>query len=519
MTGPAEPIAPADRLPARIAALVGVLGVFAAVAAGHLVGGLVGGDASPFRAVANQVRDRSPDAVVEWAKQTLGTSDKFVAQLGVAVVLVLLGVLAGLLSRKVAWPGLTLAVVLGITGIVAVLQQRDVGQLGVLAPVAGLVAGASVFGWLHRLALARVENDTPAAGVSRRTFLKASGGTAAGAGIAVAAGQWLADSVDVEGSRASVGKLVAQVKAPPLPAGADFAADGTPTFLTANADFYRIDTAFVLPRITAQDWKLRIHGMVDKELTLSYADLRRFRLVERDVTLTCVSNEVGGDLISTARFVGVPIHEVLDLVGVRQGAQQLLSTSKDGWTCSTPVDVLQDPERMALLAIGMNGEPLPLEHGFPVRQVVPGLYGYVSATKWVVDWEFTTFSGHSAYWTDRGWSEQGPIKTESRIDTPKDGASVGAGKVTVAGIAWAQNTGIDKVEVRVDKGPWQQAELSTEVTDQAWRMWRVKFDVPPGTHTAAVRATDRDGYTQTEHHADPVPDGATGWHSVEFDAK
>jgi molybdopterin-dependent oxidoreductase-like protein protein/Big-like domain-containing protein len=258
--------------------------------------------------------------------------------------------------------------------------------------------------------------------------------------------------------------------------------------------------------------------MVDKELTLSYADLRSFPLVERDVTLTCVSNEVGGDLISTARFVGVPMHLVLDKVGIRPGAQQVLSTSKDGWTASTPVDVVQDPERMALLAIGMNGEPLPLEHGFPVRMVVPGLYGYVSATKWVVDWELTTFSGHAAYWTDRGWSEQGPIKTESRIDAPKDGASVRAGKVTIAGIAWAQNTGIDKVEVRVDTGAWRSAELATEVTNQAWRMWRAVLDVPAGSHTAEVRATDREGYTQTDHSAPPVPDGATGWHLVGFTA-
>ncbi len=232
--------------------------------------------------------------------------------------------------------------------------------------------------------------------------------------------------------------------------------------------------------------------------------------------MTCVSNEVGGNLISTARFVGVPMRELLDRGGVQPGAQQVFSTSEDGWTCSTPVDVLQDPDRRRLLAIGMNGEPLPLEHGFPVRMVVPGLYGYVSATKWVVDMELTTFNA-PARTGPTAAGRAGPDQDRVADRRAAQPSTVKAGKVTLAGLAWAQNTGIDEVEVRLNGGAWQRAELSAEVANQAWRMWRKIVELGPGSYTAEVRATDRSGYTQTDHRADPVPDGATGWHSVGFE--
>jgi Oxidoreductase molybdopterin binding domain len=268
--------------------------------------------------------------------------------------------------------------------------------------------------------------------------------------------------------------------------------------------------------LSAEDWSMRIHGMVGRELTLTFDDLLARPLVERLVTLACVSNPVGGDLISTAMFTGVDLRELLLEAGVQPGADQAFSTSVDGWYTGTPVDVLLESGRGAMLAIGMNGEALPPEHGFPVRMVVPGLYGFVSATKWITDLELTTFDAKAGYWLERGWAERAPIKTQSRIDSPSGFAPVPAGRVTVAGIAWSQPTGIGRVEVRMDGGPWQEAELATEVSGDTWRMWRVGFDVAPGRHTVQSRATDAAGVVQTEALADVVPDGASGWPEVSF---
>jgi DMSO/TMAO reductase YedYZ molybdopterin-dependent catalytic subunit len=291
---------------------------------------------------------------------------------------------------------------------------------------------------------------------------------------------------------------------------------GTARFITSNRDFYRIDTALTLPRVLAEDWRLRIHGLVDREVELTYDDVRERGLIERPVTLACVSNEVGGGLISNANWIGVPLRELLMEAGVRPGADQLFSTSVDGFTVGTPTSVVMEQGRGAMLAIGMNGEALPPEHGFPVRMVVPGLYGYVSATKWISDMEVTTFGADQSYWVDRGWAVQGPIKTEARIDVPNGYATVSAGRVTVAGIAWSQPTGIGKVEVRMDGGAWQQAELATDVSGDTWRMWRTDFQLAPGSHTVQARATDAAGRTQTEASADVVPDGATGWPATIF---
>ncbi|NUT49706.1 MAG: molybdopterin-dependent oxidoreductase, partial [Saccharothrix sp.] len=313
----------------------------------------------------------------------------------------------------------------------------------------------------------------------------------------------------------AVGELRPADPAPAIPAGADFAAEGTPPFLTPNADFYRIDTALSVPRVRAEDWALRVHGMVDRELTLRYDDLRRRDLVERTVTMVCVSNEVGGPYVSTANFVGVPLRDVLLEAGVRPGADQLFSTSADGWTAGSPVDVVLEEDRGALIALGMNGEPLPLEHGFPARLVVPGLYGYVSATKWVVDLELTTFEARRGYWIDRAWARRAPVKVMSRIDRPARRSTV-PGRVVATGVAWAQPIGVGKVEVRVDNGPWRTATLADDVHDSAWRMWRVDLDLPPGGHTIEARATDKAGFTQPQARLAPIPDGATGWHSVFF---
>jgi len=553
------------------AALVGVLAGLVALAAGHLVAGLIEPGASPYLAVGNAAIDLTPHPVKDFAVRTFGSYDKLVLLGGMAAVIALFAVVAGLVSRRRSRPGAVLIGGLGVLGVLAVLQRPDVGQLAPVAPAASLVAGVLAFNWLHRRATlaagattaatpasataatatpasataatasaaaqaatdrtdrptrvpepantpARTDEHAGSGGTGRRGFLVVAGATAAAAGVAGLSGQLLGKRVDVQASRRAVGTIIPATKAPAVPAGADFATDGTPPFITANAEFYRVDTALVVPRLRAEDWSLRVHGMVDRELMLRYDDLRNRQLVEQTVTLTCVSNEVGGPYISTATFIGVPLRDVLIEAGVRSGADQLASRSVDGWTSGTPTEVVLEPDRGALLALAMNGEPLPAEHGFPVRMVVPGLYGYVSATKWLADLELTTFDAFDPYWARRGWAKKAPIKTMSRIDRPTGFQRVPAGKVVVAGVAWAQHRGVEGVEVRVDRGPWTEATLATVVNLDTWRMWRVELNLPKGGHTVEARATDKTGHTQPEQRAQPVPDGATGWHSVFFTA-
>jgi DMSO/TMAO reductase YedYZ molybdopterin-dependent catalytic subunit len=290
-----------------------------------------------------------------------------------------------------------------------------------------------------------------------------------------------------------------------------------PSFITSSADFYRVDTALSVPQLSRGDWRLRIHGMVDRETTYSFDDLVGFDVVETVTTLTCVSNPVGGDLISTGIWTGYRLADLLAAAGVHRDADMVLSTSIDGFTVGTPVQALTDG-RDALLAVGLNGQPLPAEHGYPARMVVPGLYGYVSATKWVVDLELTRFDKVQAYWSKLGWSERGPIKTESRIDVPRDGQKIGKGPATFGGVAWAQNRGVKAVDVRIDDGPWQPAQLGASYSNDTWRLWSFPWAATQtGTHAVTVRATDNTGSVQTQDEAPPAPDGATGWHTVSFE--
>ena len=298
---------------------------------------------------------------------------------------------------------------------------------------------------------------------------------------------------------------------PPLPPGTSLDIKGLSPFITPNGNFYRVDTALILPQVAPQSWQLRIHGMVEREITLDFAELLRRPLIEDYITLCCVSNPVAGPYIGNAKWLGASLASLLRTARVRAGADQLLCTSTDGFTSGTPIATVLDG-RDALLAVGMNGAPLPVAHGFPVRMVVPGLYGYVSATKWVTDIKVTTYRAEVAYWAQRGWSQQAPIKTECRIDVP--GSSVAAGRTPVAGVAWAQHKGIDAVHVRVDRGPWQQARLATVPGIDTWRQWVWDWDAAPGTHTIEARATDATGYTQTAAQAPPEPNGASGYPSL-----
>lgn len=286
--------------------------------------------------------------------------------------------------------------------------------------------------------------------------------------------------------------------------------------VTTNPAFYRIDTALAVPAVDPATWVLKVTGMVDREVELTFADLLAKPMTERHITIACVSNNVGGDLIGNARWLGWPVRELLALAGPRAGADMVLSTSADGWTAGTPLEVLRDG-RDALLAVGMNGEPLPLEHGFPVRLVVPGLYGYVSATKWVIGLKVTGFADDVAYWTPRGWFERGPIKTSSRIDVPRTGRPVKAGTVLFGGVAWAQHTGIEKVELRVNRGPWRPAELAPGISVDTWYQWKLGIDLTEGRYEVQVRATDLAGKLQEEQSRPVAPDGATGLHTIRVD--
>ena len=506
-----------SRLSVPVAALVGLLSMVAGLAVGHLVGGFISPISSPFLAVGGTAIDLTPIWLKDFAVRTFGSYDKVVLLSGMAVVIGLVGVAAGLVARRSRTPGVVLLGVLGVIATVAVLTRPTAGGLDVLAPLVALIVSVGAFVVLRRLGQPTEPptGDGAAVGVSRRALLVGSVAVTAGAGIAATGGQLRTGRSGVEASRKAVGRIVPTVAAPPIPPGADFATDGSPTFITPNRDFYRVDINLTLPQLRAEDWQLRVHGMVDRELTLNWADLKSRKLIERPVTMTCVSNEIGGPYISTANFTGVLLADILNEAEVQRGADQVLTTSVDGWTCGSPTAVLTDPASHAMLVIAMNGEPLPIEHGFPVRMIVPGLYGFVSGTKWITDMELTTFDANRAYWVQRGWGQRAPIKTMSRIDNPGAFGRINPDSA-ITGIAWAQTKGIEKVEVRVDHGQWQPAELSTEVNVDTWRMFRLRGRWEPGNHIAEVRAMDKIGYTQTPDRAAPIPDGASGWHSVQF---
>ncbi len=353
---------------------------------------------------------------------------------------------------------------------------------------------------------------------ARRRFLVASGLAVGTTAVAAFAGRELNARQSVTQARSTVRLPKPADPAPPLPAGVNLNIPNLSPYVTSNSSFYRVDTAIVLPQVNPANWQLRIHGMVEREITISFDQLLRRPLLEHYVTLTCVSDPVAGPYIGNAKWLGASLADLIRSARPRAGATQLLCTSVDGFTSGTPIEVVLDG-REALLAVAMNGTALPVEHGFPARMVVPGLYGYVSATKWVTDIKVTTYQAEVAYWAQRGWSAQAPIKTESRIDVPLGGASVKRGRTAVAGVAWAQHRGIDAVEVRVDNGPWQQATLAAVPGVDTWRQWAYYWDAPPGNHVIEARATDKTGYTQTANQAPPEPNGASGYPSVQVTVK
>ncbi len=575
---PSEPQQGSERRLGRslLGAGAGLLAGVAAVGASEAVAALLNGVSSPLLSVGNRAVDAAPRPIKEWAISTFGTADKPVLIGGVIATVALLAMAIGFVGVRRPRPAAVAFVTLTAVATLAALTDRSATAgvaLRLLPALALLVVGlASLLLLLRPLRTPAPETGTPRvpsadhdvrgtaarrggtasspdsrdagqiqteevldsrkprllvgdtlpthvegdrlpAAFDRRAFLQAAAAVSVVAAAGGLAAQRFGGSA-ASAERATLGVPTPDVKAPPVPAGAQLDVPGITDYLTSNKDFYRVDTALRVPDVPVEGWTLRIHGMVDKELTLSFEDLLSRRLVEDRITLTCVSNEVGGEYVGNATWIGVLLKDLFEEAGVQDGADAILSTSADDFTAGTPLAALLDEQRGAMVAVAMNGEPLPLQHGFPARMVTPGLYGYVSATKWLIDLEVTRFADFKAYWTTRGYSAEAPIKTSSRIDVPRSFERLKAGRNAVAGVAWSQDRGIDKVEVRVDNGPWQEAELAAEDNINTWRQWVYRWDAEAGSHKLEVRATDKTSKTQTEQRAPIAPDGATGWHNV-----
>jgi len=528
--------------PGRRGALAGAVVGGLALGIAELFAGLFTSVPSLVTAVGQAFIPNTPGWLKDLAVNLFGTSDKLVLNAGVALTTLGVAAWAGVLAfRAPAAAGPVLAV-LALVGGFAALQDTFASPVLVALALACSIGG----GWvaLRQLAMvdlerrrheadadpARSAGDMAAdggdaaaptrraaslAGLARRRFLTMTAGIGV-AGLATALGgrsltlarERRFDQVTTSFSLPTPIRPVAL----PQPQHS-FGLDGITPIVEASEDFYRIDTALVVPRVDPATWTLRITGMVDREIELTYDDLLNRDLIESYVTLSCVSNEVGGDLVGNARWLGFPLKALLEEAGIRDGAEQVVGRAVDGWTAGFPIEVALDG-RDAMVAVGMNGERLPPAHGFPARLVVPGLYGYVSATKWLTNIELTTWDGFDGYWVPRGWAKEGPIKTQSRIDVPRPNAQVPVGPTTFGGIAWAVHRGISRVEVRAEGGEWVNAELSSPLSDDAWVQWKADIDVPEGWTLVEVRATDGNGDTQGEDYVPPRPDGAEGYHVI-----
>ncbi len=524
---------PADREGRRslvriaLGAVAGLLAALAALAVAELVAGTRRDLQSPVLDVGDRVVDAVPRPVKDLAIDWFGTNDKVALLAGIGSLLAVYAAAVGVVALGKRWRWAIAGVgAFGVVGAYASQTTRRATEwYAVLPSLLGGVTGALVLWGLRRALLGSTvadpgpsadERPEPIGAIDRRRFVVASAATATGAAATAALGRRLAQRYDVGSQRSTLALPRARDPLPPVPAGVQAPVDRVSPFFTPNRDFYRIDTALTVPRVSVDGWQLAIGGMVRRPITLSYADLLDREIVETDITLTCVSNEVGGPLIGTARWLGVRLDDLLDDAGIDPDADQIVGRSVDGWTSGFPVATLDG--RDSLVAIGMNGEPLPLEHGYPPRLIVPGLYGYVSATKWLTSIDLARFDDFDAYWVERDWSADGTIKLQSRIDTPRGLATLPAGPTMIAGVAWAQRRGIDRVEVQIDDGEWVVATLADELHIDTWRQWSYRWDAQPGRHSIRVRATERgasgDQAIQTDERSEPFPSGATGRHQI-----
>jgi DMSO/TMAO reductase YedYZ molybdopterin-dependent catalytic subunit len=513
------------------AALAGLISGAVFLAAAELFALIFARSASPILAIGGFVIDIVPQPFKEFAIATFGEYDKIALLAGLGLAVVIASAIGGILQLVRPPLGVVALVIAGALSTAAIVTRAGVTPLAFLPPVLGTIAGSIIIVLLVRrlrawrtsvapVGVDRVDDgdadadaDAPAIAkpIGRRQFFLLAGIAGASAVIVGVASRAVSMTV------ASVANIRDALKLPSpgtkvtVPQGAELDIPGLSELFNPNKDFYRVDTALTVPTIDPSTWRLVIDGMVDQRVEMSFQDILDMGVDEYAITLTCVSNEVGGELVGNAMWLGVPLRDVLKKAGVKSGADMVLSKSVDGYTASTPLSALTDDNLDAILAVGMNGEPLPLEHGFPVRMVVPGLYGYVSATKWLTELKVTTFEKDEAYWTPRGYSAEAPIKFSSRIDTPKLGSAVDAGKIPIAGVAWAQSVGIERVEVKIDEGDWTPATLSTPINEDTWVQWFLEWDATPGTHYVAVRAVNKNGDLQIEERAAIAPNGSSGW--------
>lgn len=497
------------------AALAGLVSAAVGLGTAEVVAGASARLRSPVLDVGDRVIDRVPSWLKDLAIEWFGTNDKIALLAGIGFALAVYSAVVGVVGLRrdirLGYVGIALFALLGSLASLADRTGTD-GLAPLPSLVGALVAGAALW-WFARVP--DPQGDTPVVrGLrhpsERRRFLAQTGLLAGAATILVATGRRLEARFSAADSRAGITLPRPDVPAAAVPAGAE--AEGAAALFTPNATFYRIDTALTVPQVPAEGWELAVNGMVDRPLRLSYDQLLQRSIEEHDITLACVSNTVGGDLIGNARWLGVRLDDLLAEAGVDPAADQVVGRSVDGYTCGFPVAALDG--RHALVAVGMNGEPLPLEHGFPARLIVPGIYGYASATKWLSEIELTTFADFDHYWVPRGYAVKAPIKLQSRIDRPRGLDRIPAGPFAIGGVAWAQTIGIDGVELRIDEGEWQPAELAAEINASTWRQWSFAWDATPGRHTIEVRAIDRTGAIQTPDRSEPLPDGATGHHTV-----
>ncbi|QBR93066.1 molybdopterin-dependent oxidoreductase [Nocardioides euryhalodurans] len=489
----------------------GILATLVGMAAGHLVASLIDPASSPVLAVGSTVIDLTPTPVKEWAVAQFGTADKPILVGSVMAGAAVLAAIGGILARRRFWLGASVLLLLVVVAAAAAVLRPGAGPLDAVPALATALTGVGALWWLTHAASAadrEVESDAP--GPSRRGVLIATGALAVAAAAMGGVGR-LVTGLRADPSDVTLPK--ATDPAPAFPRGLEEKYPGIASFRTPTSDFYRIDTRLSLPTQGIEDYTLVIDGDVEEELTLTFQDLLDMDLIERDITLTCVSNDVGGPYVGGARWLGVRLTDLLDRAGVGGSADQILSTDVDGMTISTPLDVATDG-RDAMIAVGMNGAALPREHGFPVRMVVPGLYGFVSACKWLTRMTLTTYDEQEAYWTERDWAIDAPIKISSRIDTPKSFEEIGSGKTFIGGVAWAQDRGIGKVEVQVDGGDWQTAELGPSAGVDYWRQWYLPWEAESGQHTLTVRAVSQEGEVQSPARAMPFPEGSSGYQQI-----
>jgi DMSO/TMAO reductase YedYZ molybdopterin-dependent catalytic subunit len=544
------------------AALAGALAGGAAIAVSELVAGVTGAP-SLVAAIGELVIDLQPPGAKELMVSLFDTSDKLALNVLVVAAAIAIAALAGVIASRWFMVGAGIFVAFGVLAAVAAARSPLVSTtFAVLNAFVAVAAALGVLGLLFsrmwprtvarrapasavsRGAGTAAAGDTPPVGVEaapspdwpRRRFLVTSAATLGGIVVAGAVGRTLVDARHPEGivttskppgvpgasgtagsSGAVTGLPTPAAAVPPLMPAASLDVPGITPLVIPAADFYKIDTTLLVPQVDLASWTLKVTGMVEHPLTFTYDELLAMPLFEQYVTIACVSDRVGDDLVGNALWTGVRLKDVLQAAGVQAGATQVVGRSVDGFTAGFPTSWAMAPEREPMIVVGMDRDLLPAAHGFPARLIVPGLYGYVSATKWLSEIQLTTREAVDGYWVPLGWAKDGPILTQSRIDVPETGARLAAGPVAIAGIAFAPDRGISGVEVRIDGGDWQKATISEPISKATWVQWTLPWTAAAGHHQIEVRAIDGTGTAQTDQKTDPAPDGARGHHVVRVD--